>query len=723
MLKTLCLLSSAIFSACTPLLHGASITLGQDGAVIDADSMGKFTLEYPHLNNGNYAEAHKLVEKTIAGDKATLRYEGGASVTVAVEAGSKLRWTLAGIQPDVKAIQSNIQIPISYNQGGSWKVDAKQGEFPRQKPPAPHILQDHGKTFTLTNYEGKTLAIEPPEFTYHQVQDNREWNWPIFQWVCTIPHEPTRTDLVFTFTQTSPAAGEKPKPLVDKFGQATRLEWPEKVTSVEQMKADIEQEKTWYAATKWPAMDNFGGLAGSKEKLGLKATGFFHMEQKKDRWHLVDPEGNTFFHIGPCGMVPNDDFTLVTGREATYEWLPEDKGEFSSVFRREKWQQGTILSFHLVNSVRKYGEPYTGESYTKRMIDRLRRWGFNSVGAFTPIETGPEARKAAQFATVAHLPINVWEDVPRVPGIHETFDPFDEKVRAQVEKNLAAYLPLHAEDPLIIGWYIVNEPIYEQIPVIVPSLKGSEHACKRRLVAWLKEKYQDIAAFNKAWEASAGSFDDLLETGLTMKAAAAKQDAEAFASHFLDEYFKLVVETTKKYDKNHLILGSRLQPNTIAQEWICRAMGKWVDVMSFNYYTYGYDPVFMKRIYEWTGGKPMMLSEFFWSSPKDSGLDGGREVSSQQERGLAYRNYVEQAAASGFVVGIEWFTLVDQSVTGRWFSGFDGERANSGLIAVTDRPWKGMLDEMVKTNSTIYELLLGEKKPFVWDDPRFKAGK
>ena len=191
----------------------------------------------------------------------------------------------------------------------------------------------------------------------------------------------------------------------------------------------------------------------------------------------------------------------------------------------------------------------------------------------------------------------------------------------------------------------------------------------------------------------------------------------------METYFVQIEKLYRRHDANHMLIGSRLQPGTISHEWISRAMSKHLDIMSFNYYTYGVDKEFLKNIYEWTGGKPMMLSEFFWSSPKDTGLTGGREVNSQQERGLAYRHYVEQTAALGFVVGIEWFTLVDQSVTGRWFSGFDGERANSGVLSVTDRPWKPLLSEMMKTNYDIYKVWLGEKAPFAWDDARFQGAK
>ena len=97
------------------------------------------------------------------------------------------------------------------------------------------------------------------------------------------------------------------------------------------------------------------------------------------------------------------------------------------------------------------------------------------------------------------------------------------------------------------------------------------------------------------------------------------------------------------------------------------------------------------------------------------------EVASQEERGLAYRNYVEQAAALGYVVGIEWFTLVDQSITGRYFEKYSGENANTGLISVTDRPWRAMLDRMVVTNDRIYDVLFGRQPPFALDDRRFRA--
>ena len=657
------------------------LKLGHDGIEIEAGSIGRFTLEYPALQDGSQKVLHKLIEKTVTGKSAALRYEGGGRVDMTLGADKKVTVKFADIPPDTKTVELAMQIPIGFNQGGKWKIGDKQAAFPVQKSASPHLYQGNTTVSQITNYEGKTLEWEVPSYSFLQLSDNREWQWSIFHWKAFVPFDANKGSFAISFRTLG--EGAKTKPLVDSFGQSALSEWPDKVKSLDELKADVASEKTYYDSLQPPARDAFGGLPGSKEKFGLKTTGFFHVEKKGERWILVDPEGNAFFHLGVCGVVPNDDYTLVTGRESAYEWLPKKEGDFASVFR--SGQEGTVLSFNLANQVRKYGQPHTGENYTARMIERMRKWGFNSSGAFTPLELGPEARKTAQFPTVAHLPLNAWEGIPRVPGIHETFDPFDEKNRALVEQKMAAFLPAHANDPLIIGWFIVNEPIYEEIPRIVPSLKGSQHACKRRFVQWLTEKYNTIDAFNTVWKAEAKSFDDLLEVGLAISTNAAKGDSVEFASFFLDEYLRLVKDSFRKHDPNHLLIGSRLQPGTISNEWICRALGKHLDVMSFNYYTYPMDTAFLRRVHEWTGGLPMMLSEFFWSSPSDTGLTGGREVDSQQQRGLAYRNYVEQAAATGFVVGIEWFTLVDQSVTGRWFSGFDGERANSGLIAAVER--------------------------------------
>lgn len=670
------------------------------GVEIAAGSLGGFTLTYPE-----FEPAHKIIEVKAGGTQATVKYQDGAECLVSVEKDA-VGVSFRSVPADVKSWKMTTLIDIGFAKGGSWRIADKDGVFPAEKASPPHLASLNGTTFWIKNAQGQSLAFTTPEFAFQQLTDNREWNWAVYHWQFIVPWMPDRSTAKIQVASDLASVTK----LIDPFGQSLKDVFPNKLKSPEDLKADVEADKAYYAGIQTPELDRFGGLPGSGEKLGLKKTGFFHVEQRNGKSWLVDPDGNAFFHLGVCGFAPNDDYTYVKGREGIYEWLPKNEGEFASAFREGNADH---FSFYIANVIRKFGAAHDYESHAARMIERVRKWGFNSIGAFSP------APKAA-FPYVAHLPINEWEGVKRIPGAHEVWDPFDAATAAKIAENIAREVPTRTQDPMLIGWFIVNEPRYDELPRVIPSLDGT-HACKRELVAALKAKYGTVEAFNTAWQATAASFETLIDRGLAVTTDAAKADVKSFVGTFLETYFAQVEKVFRQHDANHLLIGSRLQPVTIEDEQLCRIMGGHVDVVSYNYYTFGVDAAALKRYHEWTGGRPMMLSEFFWASPKDSGLVGGREVRTQQERGLAYRNYVEQAAALGFVIGIEWFTLVDQATTGRWFSRYNGESYNTGLLSVADRPWKDMLAEMMKTNHTIYDLLLGRRPPFAWEDERFRV--
>lgn len=691
-------------------LAAADLKTTGAGIEISAGSLGSFTLSYPEFIDSAHATVNKQIEVKAAGGTATVRYEGGAECAVTVGK-DEVEVVFTHVPAAVKSWKMSVLLDIGFAKGGTWKIDSKEGVFPAEKASPPQIASLNATSFLLKNAQGQTLSVGAPDYAFQQLTDNREWNWAVYHWQFIVPFLPGHEQAKVRITSN---LGSVTK-LIDPFGQSLKDAFPAKLKSLEDLKADVEADKAYYAALETPKLDRFGGLPGSGEMLGLKKTGFFHVEQKSEKWWLVDPDGNAFFHFGLCGFAPSDDYTYVTGREGIYEWLPKAEGQFATAFR--PGDGDAHFSFYLANVIRKFGAPYDYETHATRMIERVRKWGFNSIGAFSPTPT--TAHVKANFPYVAHLPINEWEGVPRIPGAHEVWDPYDTATAQKITENMAREVPARADDPLLIGWFIVNEPRYDDLPRVIPSLPGS-HACKQKLVAALRDQYKTIGAFNAAWQMNAAGFEELADQGLAVTTDAARADVQAFVNTFLEDYFTQVEQAFRKHDPNHLLIGSRLQPITIENEALCRIMGRHLDVVSYNYYTFGVDTAALKRYHAWTGGKPMILSEFFWASPKDSGLIGGREVSTQQERGLAYRNYVEQSAALGFVVGVEWFTLIDQATTGRWFSKYNGESYNTGLFSVADRPWKDMVAEMLKTNHGIYELLLGKRAPFAWDDERFQ---
>ncbi len=677
----------------------------QEGILITAGSLGSFTLTYPEFD-----PPQRIAEVKISGGTAGVKYADGASCKVNVENG-EIELFFSGVPDDVKSWKVTSLLDISFGKGGTWEIGDKAGGFPAEKATPPQIASLNANRFCFKNAQGQSLVITTPEFAFQQLTDNREWNWAVYHWQCIVPHSPDRTKATMRISSELASVTK----LIDSFGQSIKDSFPNKLGNLEELRADLETDRAYYSSIEPPTLDRFGGAPGSGQSLGLKKTGWFHVEQTNGKWWLVNPDGNAFFHLGVCSFAPGEDYTYVKGREGIYEWLPSLTGEFATAFRENNPDH---FSFYLANVIRKFGKAYDYETHAARMIERVRKWGFNSIGAFSPIPA--QAHVMASFPYVAHLPVNLWEGVSRIPGAHEVWDPFDTATVAKLAENIAREVPKRAEDPLLIGWFIVNEPRYDELTRVIPSLDGS-HACKRELVAQLERQYGNIAAYNRLWQSDAATFEALLDAGLAVNTETAKADVKLFVTHFLEIYFSQIERLYRQYDPNHLLIGARLQPVTIEDEALCRIMGRHLDVVSYNYYTYAVDTAALKRYHEWSGGKPMMLSEFFWSSPKDSGLLGGRAVNSQQERGLAYRNYVEQSAALGFIIGIEWFTLIDQAATGRWFSQYNGESYNTGLISVADRPWKDMLAEMMKTNHGIYDVLFGSRVPFKWEDPRFQV--
>jgi hypothetical protein len=507
---------------------------------------------------------------------------------------------------------------------------------------------------------------------------------------------------------------------VDRFGQSLAKDYPGKVRDAEELRHDAQTEADELAAFAKLSRDPYGGLPGSGDSYGLKATGFFHLAKVGARDVLVTPDGNLFFQLGVCGLMPLDDYTYVGGRETDFAWLPPRNGDLATA-----WLPGGIpaVSFYLANWVRKFGQPFDLEKWSDQSIRRLRAWGFNSGGAWSqPTRTGE--REKFPFARM--LPLTTEPRLAEVEGTHGLFDPFADGVEPALDRLFAVRIAAEKNNPLVIGYFTGNEQLFENVPKTVPALT-SHSAAKRRLVELLRARYSgDIAAFNQAWAPTvpATSFASLADLALTVTTARAAADVQAFTELFIEAYYRIVAGAFRRHDPNHLLLGSRWQPGTANNESLVRIAARYVDVISVNYYTYAIEQPFLDRIHTWSSGKPLLLSEWYYGC-SDTGLGGGKEVSSQHERGLAYRNYVENTAALPYVVGHEWFIYLDQPITGRYLPGtankYHGEAYNTGLVNVVDRPYRDFIVEAAKTNARIYDLVLDRVRPYVFDDPRFAA--
>ncbi len=555
------------------------------------------------------------------------------------------------------------------------------------------------RQFSWTDGLGKGIRLSLPPGTLVQFQDGRQWNQNHLEIMVFVPAPASGGKTKFSMTIEPLATSEPTKAFVDRFGQSTGKNWPGKVTSEKELKDDIAKEDAFLKSHQPTGWDEYGGWEGSKEKIGFKATGFFHVENVKGRWWLVDPKGNAFFSLASF-FIHCDTYTVVNGREDLFEWLPMPfTSPWGDAWMKES--EGDCFSFYTANLIRKFGPDY-GTPWAELSRRRWLSWGLNSTSAFS-----------GRFDKVPCTPYMTLADrsAPALSGAGP--DVFDPQFPAKLDAACKQLLSPLKDDPYIIGYFLGNEQPFDDLVSIVPKLDGKS-AAKRRLVQLFQEKYKDIDSFNRAWKLKVESFDKLIDLPAIPDTPDAMKDMDEFLALYLETYGRTIREAAKKYDPNHMLIGLRLLPKTAANATVARVLGKYMDVMSVNYYCNRFSANYLNEVYA-NAQKPMILSEWGYGTNERGHVGGIRDVSNQRERGYYYREYVENSAALPSVVGTHWFQYTDQAITGRPWGGAGAEAHNCGLIDVADRPYAELIDEMIKTNYRIYDVAAGTTKPFRLD--------
>ncbi len=432
----------------------AATQLTTAGIEIDGGAMGRQVIKYPKFAaadgknidpqikfmNDSRAEINYLSE---AAPALVLTRNGDTVVcSMNTKSAGKLRWEM--------------HIPITFAGSGFFLfgADGEKRPFPKNLPEKPHLLQASGNALQL--FDGNTdcsIGIHIDPGAYWQLQDNRAWKWKIFELSLLTDVYPSVKGQKMTF-QFSAKQPEVAKIRVDRFGQPTDLEFPGKVHSEQELKNDVAADKAYFDSLKPRARTAWGGLPGSREKYNLKATGFFRTDKVAGRDVLVTPEGDVFFQLGVCTVSPCDDYTYIKGREQIYEWLPKYESEYKTAYRAS-W--ATDFSYYLANRIRKTGKPFDLDEWKTEQINRLRKWGFNSEGAFT-----------------AYSKVNRGENFGRAPGLYkpkgligDICDPFDPAIREDLDRNFSK-LAGSKDDPTIIGYFIANEQPYPEVARMVP---------------------------------------------------------------------------------------------------------------------------------------------------------------------------------------------------------------------------------------------------------------
>ncbi|MBB6673493.1 hypothetical protein [Cohnella nanjingensis] len=471
--------------------------------------------------------------------------------------------------------------------------------------------------------------------------------------------------------------------MADKYGQWIYETWTDKVASDEQLQQEYAREASALnkVALNRGKYDQYGGM---KSEGRYNDTGFFRLQQIDHKWWFITPDGYKFFLKGVDATSIWEWGYGTPYRKANgtprrvFEELP-DPSAYAPAYTNDS--NGERVSFVVANVMKKYGSGFEAkwEEITKK---RLINWGFNAFSKWTKPN---------------HIPkfpyIQVLQDPPQLKRIQWTYDVFDPQAESIIDSALRAQLQTARGDQWLIGYTYDNEAGWTSDIVKEILTYNSASAAKGAFVDFLAPRYNnDITVVNQLLGTSAESFDALTNTPIAIVNVPAA-DVSDYIKLASRTYFSTIRNVIKKYDKNHLFLGSSIVPTwRTSLEWDSAAMD-YVDAFSVDNYTK--NAGWLSR-YE-AFGKPLLNLEFTFSFSGRglSPVNADTNVASIAERGAAFKAFVESQAAHPLFVGSGWFSYYDQAVTGRR----DSENFNIGLVNQQDQPYTDMVNLMKNVNA------------------------
>jgi hypothetical protein len=492
------------------------------------------------------------------------------------------------------------------------------------------------------------------------------------------------------------------KPLVDQLGQWVAKEWEGKMAGDAFLGTYLTFALEKHRGASFP--EGWCPRGGTTERT-FKATGFFSTQHDGTRWWLVDPEGHGFFSLGLDAVRPGETAAVVPGTEALFGRLPSKRGPLGEAWRgpAEPGANETY-SFGLANLIRSFG-PEWRQDWTEMTRSRLVAWRFNTVGNWSDPRFGKEA----------DLPYVI--PMPRYPTtetlLYRDFpDVYSEEFRSAAQEY-AQHLVAFKDDRNLIGYFMRNEPKWafganNIAAEMLEAHPGTE--TRKALAHWLSQRYKgDAADWSVAWGLGLRGFDDVVDKTVLRAAERsemARGDLWEFSKEMVRAYVGIPGLACNEVDPDHLNLGMRYAG--VSSELLYEAVGVF-DVFSINAYEMVPPTKRIAEIAERTR-RPVMIGEFHFGA-LDRGLPstGLRGVESQNERGIAYRRYVETAAADPNLIGTHYFILNDQEVLGR----FDGENYQIGFVDVCHRPYTELVDSATRAHEAVYGLMEGAREPYV----------
>ena len=442
-------------------------------------------------------------------------------------------------------------------------------------------------------------------------------------------------------------------------------------TTADSRETRIIDNMNWYAPSGDYTRTAWGGRNGLQPSSVTGKEGFFRVAHCGGRAYLLDPDNGAVILHGVQHVRPGES----TAHQKAFSTKYGSESRWSE-------ETGKLLADNHINYI----------SYGSNRIETF------PVAIRANLLT-PKTQKIAYAETLYLLRTFMWD---MTKNLGYAFD--DDKYNRLIllfEPTFAAYIDnlvreksaLFAGDKHFIGYYLDNELPFASYQNGDP-LRGID----------LKH-FLSLPNRYKAARTYAEKF--MQERGIVSPAAITKADQEDFRGVVSDYYYQLTTTTVRRYDTEHLILGTRLHDWSKYNQKVVEACARYCDVVSVNYYgRWQPETDFLANLKAWCAVKPFLVSEFYtkaedasYKGVKYANTEGGGWlVHTQKNRGEFHQNFCLRLLETRNCIGWIHFEYNDGCTS-------DGSASNKGIVSLEYEPYESFLSYVRQLNLAVYPLI------------------
>ena len=183
---------------------------------------------------------------------------------------------------------------------------------------------------------------------------------------------------------------------------------------------------------------------------------------------------------------------------------------------------------------------------------------------------------------------------------------------------------------------------------------------------------------------------------------------DRFRGFIWNKYFEVTVAAFRRYDPNHMIIGTRFLTVAAKSKWVMKVAGHYLDAITTNWYFQWTPDAETLEYMSKNADKPFIITEFYAKAGDSEGNLANRSgagfyVETQQDRGDYYHNFTLRMLECQNLVGWYWLQYIDNDPD-NGIGDLSSRDSNKGIISNYHNEYTVLTSAMKEINQNIYRI-------------------